>query len=104
MGYADYAIRHRLTKHVSERISELCKVVKIEDKYISRVVCLVNKIISDKPYLLQKNKIDQIIICSVTFCIKKSVNGESYKLEDIFTMYNTASLSHYSIKDGLFSP
>ena len=75
MGYVNWTVQVRLKKHAADRIDELCQVVKIEDRYIKRVVQLVNSIIEKKPYLLKRNKIDQIIICSVTFCIKQSENG-----------------------------
>jgi hypothetical protein len=54
--------------------------------------------------MLKHNKIDQIIICSVTFCIKQSTGGREYRLQDIFKMYNQASLSNNSIKAGLICP
>ena len=66
---------------------------------------LIRKIIEIKPYLLKDNKIDQIILCSVTFYIRQSLkHTDSTSLADIFNIYNKTSLSYNSIKDGMKSP
>lgn len=65
----------------------------------------MKKIMENKPYILKNNKIDQIILCSVTFYIRQNLSfTDSTTLADIFNLYNKTSLSYNSIKDGMVSP
>jgi len=56
----------RLIKHIFDRIEELSREVKLEYKMIKRIQTTVETILKQKPFLLHKNKIDQIIVCCMT--------------------------------------
>lgn len=67
----------RLQQHIKCRIDEICRET-IGDKMVKRVYNMVFQLIEKKPELLERNNIDQIIICSITACL--SLNEDSNRL------------------------
>jgi hypothetical protein len=50
-----------------------------------------------KPSMLQRNKLDQIIICSISACLNLNDAKYNLALSTIFKEYNSVSLSfHYN--------
>jgi uncharacterized protein Veg len=52
-----------------------------------------------KPQLLQHNKLDQIIICSITACLNLNDNKSNPALTSIFRKYNSVTLSLHSNRE-----
>lgn len=100
--YTDHIIWSRLNKHILERVKDLCKEVKIVDgKLIRRVENMVKYLLKDKPYLLSKNKIDQILICVITSFLTVNQFSEKKTLENVFKQYNNLELSYNTNMQGL---
>jgi len=66
----------RLQQHVKCRIDEICRET-IGEKMVKKAYNMVMQLIEKKPVLLQRNNIDQIIICSITACL--SINEDTNK-------------------------
>ena len=68
----------------------------------NRVYQLVKDIILFKKQLLEKNKLDQIIICSITASLDFQKTKHSQALGTIFHHYNTTSFSFNQNCEGLY--
>ena len=59
----------RLNRHVHERIKEICEAIEVDKTLVNKMETLLTDIIKHKLELLQNNKLDQIIICSIAACL-----------------------------------
>jgi hypothetical protein len=82
----------RLWKHVKSRIDEICRET-VGEKMVKRIYNMVNQILEKKPVLLQRNNIDQIIICSIMACLSLNEDSNRISLDKIFLFYCRISLS-----------
>lgn len=87
---------NRLNRRIHERICEICKANNVEANEVKKIEALVSEIMAKKTVLLETNKLDQIIICSICACL--NLNEAKYKLalSKIFLQYNSVSLSYHS--------
>jgi hypothetical protein len=83
----------RLIKHIFDRVDELSREVKLEHKLTKRIQHLIDTILKQKPFLLHKNKIDQIIICCMTSFLSINQITQKNTLEKVFKDYNRMDLS-----------
>lgn len=63
---------------------------------------MVFQLIEKKPKLLERNNIDQIIICSITACLSINEDSNRTSLEKIFSFYSRVSLSSIENKEKLY--
>lgn len=63
---------------------------------------MVMQLIEKKPFLLKRNNIDQIIICSITACLSINEDSNKLTLEKIFLFYQKVSLSSQENKEKLY--
>ncbi len=70
-------------------------------KLIKKVENLISHLLKQKPDLLYKNKIDQIVICSITSFLKINQISEQKTLEKVFNDYNKLDLSSGKNCEGL---
>lgn len=69
---------------------------------VKKVYNLVIQLIEKKPFLLKRNNIDQIIICSITACLSINEDANKLSLEKIFSFYQKVSLSSQENKEKLY--
>lgn len=69
---------------------------------VKKVYNLVIQLIEKKPFLLKRNNIDQIIICSITACLSINEDANKLSLEKIFSFYQKVSLSCQENKEKLY--
>lgn len=69
---------------------------------VKRVYNMVFQLIEKKPKLLERNNIDQIIICSITACLSINEDSNRTSLEKIFSFYSRVSLSSIENKEKLY--
>lgn len=87
----------RLQQHIKCRIDEICRET-IGEKMVKRVYNMVFQLIEKKPELLERNNIDQIIICSITACLSINEDSNRISLEKIFSFYSRVSFSNVDNK------
>jgi hypothetical protein len=69
---------------------------------VRRIYNMVMQLIEKKPFLLKRNNIDQIIICSITACLSINEDSNKLTLEKIFLFYQKVSLSSQENKEKLY--
>jgi hypothetical protein len=64
---------------------------------VKKIEALLREIMTKKPSMLQKNRLDQIIICSISACLNLNDAKYNLALSTIFSQYNSVPLSfHYN--------
>lgn len=66
----------RLQQHTKCRIDEICRET-IGEKLVKKIYNMLIHLLQNRPNLLKKNNIDQIIICTITACL--SINEDKNK-------------------------
>lgn len=72
--------------------------MKLENCQAEKIKSIVAFVMNERPQMLKKNYIDQIILCSVFTVLKLAMKEDAPSLEAIFKKYSSAHLSFNSHK------
>ena len=82
-------------------MKEICSRTGVEISLEEKITTLVVDILNEKYELLHGNKLDQIIICSITACLRINESKHATAVSQIFHHYNQSSYSFQSNGSGL---
>ena len=78
---------------------QICVAIKVDLSEVQKIQALVKEILTKKYNILMKNKLDQIIICSISACLSLNEAKYNLALSTIFQKYNSISLSLHSNRE-----